>query len=162
MSEGDNLHCITSETGADRSDYGDNSTIYAAGFPGTVSRLSLLWLVDCSSKSDALLSDVLIQLSTSYLDTMQLMRVLDDHKYNHIVSWDEDGRSFTFRQNNLFESTVIASHFKRSKFTSFVRKVSYSTCNFSKRSTMYCTVGSSCNTNSIRSTLCCRCIDGAS
>jgi len=65
MSEGDNLHCITSETGADRSDYGDNSTIYAAGFPGTVSRLSLLWLVDCSSKSDALLSDVLIQLSTS-------------------------------------------------------------------------------------------------
>jgi len=51
------------------------------------------------------------------------MLIVENKDYDHIISWNDDGTSFTFHDRKAFEKEVICNHFKPCKFRSFLRKV---------------------------------------
>jgi hypothetical protein len=54
---------------------------------------------------------------------MKLMEVLAMEEFNPIAQWTPRGRSFRVIDPDRFENEVLAVHFKRAKFSSFLRKL---------------------------------------
>ena len=59
-----------------------------------------------------------------FFSFFQLMFILNNSDYNNILSWTTDGQAFVFHDAKAFETVVLPSTFKDSKFDSFLRKVS--------------------------------------
>lgn len=53
----------------------------------------------------------------------KLMKILDDERNAEIVSWLPHGRAFLIFQKKRFETELMPTLFKQSKFTSFTRKL---------------------------------------
>ncbi|GAA5992468.1 hypothetical protein JCM10908_000831 [Rhodotorula pacifica] len=53
----------------------------------------------------------------------KLYTILDEGKFNAIVSWGIDGTSFVVHDMNQFTTTILPQHFKHSNFASFVRQL---------------------------------------
>lgn len=51
------------------------------------------------------------------------MKVLSTKKYSHIISWTQDGKSFTILRPKAFATEVLPKFFKESKYSSFTRKL---------------------------------------
>jgi hypothetical protein len=51
------------------------------------------------------------------------MGILSNPEYSDIISWLPHGRGFLIYQKKRFESEIMPKHFKKSKFTSFTRKL---------------------------------------
>jgi len=66
----------------------------------------------------------LVRSSFFFPPSFQLMEVLDEPRYEHIVSWIDDGKAFCIHQPSKFEQKILPRHFnKASKFSSFSRKL---------------------------------------
>lgn len=46
-----------------------------------------------------------------------------DRDFDHIVSWQDDGKAFTIKDENLFEKQVIPMYFKHNQLRSFTRQL---------------------------------------
>jgi HSF-type DNA-binding len=53
----------------------------------------------------------------------QLMKVLSDPKFAHIIEWLPSGKSFVIHKPKVFATDVLPTHFKSAKYSSFTRKL---------------------------------------
>ncbi|CAK80365.1 unnamed protein product (macronuclear) [Paramecium tetraurelia] len=60
------------------------------------------------------------QISSFILKTYN---ILENNIYEDIVSWNEDGLSFTVKNTSQFSSIVLPIHFKHQNFSSFIRQL---------------------------------------
>lgn len=54
---------------------------------------------------------------------IQLMTVLSDPKFHHIIEWLPSGKSFVIYKPKLFATDILPSRFKSAKYSSFTRKL---------------------------------------
>lgn len=54
---------------------------------------------------------------------LKLVKVLSMKTYSGVVEWTPSGKAFKILDTDRFESEVMATHFKSSKFSSFLRKL---------------------------------------
>jgi hypothetical protein len=55
--------------------------------------------------------------------TLQLMKVLSNRNFAHIITWMPSGRSFSILKPKLFATEILPDHFKSAKYSSFTRKM---------------------------------------
>jgi hypothetical protein len=53
----------------------------------------------------------------------QLLKVLSNKEYSHIISWMPSGKSFRIHKPKLFADEILPVHFKSAKISSFTRKL---------------------------------------
>ena len=58
-----------------------------------------------------------------YNRTLQLMDVLSDESLSDIISWLPNGKGFVIKDKKRFADEILSKYFKKSKFTSFTRKL---------------------------------------
>ncbi|CAD8080300.1 unnamed protein product [Paramecium sonneborni] len=58
------------------------------------------------------------QISSLILKTYN---ILENNMYEDIVSWNQDGLSFTVKNINQFSSIVLPNHFKHLNFSSYIK-----------------------------------------
>ena len=51
------------------------------------------------------------------------MKVLSTKRYNHIISWTPDGKSFSILRPKAFATEILPNYFKEAKYSSFTRKL---------------------------------------
>ncbi|CAD8061805.1 unnamed protein product [Paramecium primaurelia] len=54
---------------------------------------------------------------------LKTYNILENNMYEDIVSWNEDGLSFTVKNISQFSSIVLPIHFKHQNFSSFIRQL---------------------------------------
>jgi len=54
---------------------------------------------------------------------LKTYQLVSDPTTDHIVSWDEDGKSFTVWNPSEFSATILPQHFKHNNYCSFVRQL---------------------------------------
>jgi HSF-type DNA-binding len=54
---------------------------------------------------------------------IQLMKVLSEPKFTHIIEWLPSGKSFVIHKPKLFATDILPKHFKSAKYSSFTRKL---------------------------------------
>ncbi len=52
-----------------------------------------------------------------------LLEKADALGYSHIISWQQGGKSFRVWNSNLLEASILPTHFKQSKYKSFLRQL---------------------------------------
>jgi HSF-type DNA-binding len=53
----------------------------------------------------------------------QLMKVLSNRKFAHIITWTPSGKAFSILKPKLFANEILPDHFKSAKYSSFTRKM---------------------------------------
>jgi hypothetical protein len=62
-------------------------------------------------------------LSLAPLRFLQLMKVLEDKDWVHIISWNPSGKSFSVLHPKVFEAQVMPIHFDSRSYSSFTREL---------------------------------------
>lgn len=57
----------------------------------------------------------------SFLD--KLYYILEDEKFDDIISWQHDGLSFLIKKTQQLEDTVLPKFFKHNNIQSFIRQL---------------------------------------
>jgi len=53
----------------------------------------------------------------------QLFEILSDDSFTDVIGWLGHGKGFMIRDKKAFAERVLSKYFKKSKFTSFTRKL---------------------------------------
>lgn len=72
-----------------------------------------------------LLIAIILDCSTflTLVAVLQLMKVLSNKEFEHIVTWMPSGKSFSIVDSKAFVAEILPEHFKSAKYASFTRKL---------------------------------------